>query len=51
MDYLNIFWDAFVAFLKNFSINNVAQAYGKIDYNGIKDALINIFAAVKKVLG
>lgn len=51
MDYLKIVGDAIIAFLKNFSINAIAEAYGKIDFNGIKDALIAIFGAIGKVIG
>lgn len=51
MDYLKIVGDAIIAFLKNFSINAIAEAYGKIDWNGIKDACIAIFGAIGKVIG
>lgn len=50
MDYITIIVDAIVAFAKNFSINDVVSAYGNIDWNGVKDAVLTIVEAIQKVL-
>ncbi len=49
MDYVTIIVDAIVAFVKNFSINEVVSAYGKIDWNGVKDAIVNVVEAIEKL--
>lgn len=50
MDYITIIVDAIVAFAKNFSINDVVSAYGGIDWNGVKDAVLTVVEAIQKVL-
>ena len=51
MDYITIIVDAIVAFVKNFSINDVVSAYGNIDWNGVKDAIVSVVEALQKVIG
>ncbi len=51
MDYIMIVVDAIVAFAKNFSINDVVTAYGAIDWNGVKDAVLTVVEAIQKVVG
>lgn len=50
MDYITIIVDAIVAFAKNFSINDVVSAWGGIDWNGVKDAVLTVVEAIQKVL-
>lgn len=51
MDYVQIIVTAIVEFFKGFSINDVVSAYGKIDFNGVRDAFISIVEAIQKVVG
>ncbi len=51
MEYITIIVDAIVAFVKNFSINDVVSAFGKINWNGVKDAIVAIVEAIQKVVG
>lgn len=50
MDYITIIVDAIVAFAKNFSINDVVSAFGNINWNGVKDAILTVVEAIQKVL-
>ncbi len=49
MDYVTIIVDAIVAFVKEFDINAVVTAFGKIDWNGVKDAVVSVFDALEKL--
>lgn len=51
MDYITIIVDAIVAFVKNFSINDVVSAWAGIDWNGVKEAGLTIVEALQKVIG
>lgn len=50
MDYITIIVDAIVAFAKNFNINDVVSAFGNINWNGVKDAVLTVVEAIEKVL-
>ncbi len=50
MDYVTIVIDAIVAFAKNFNINEVVSAFGGINWNGVKDAIITVVEAIKGLL-
>ncbi len=49
MDYVSIIVDAIVAFVKNFNINEVVTAFSKIDWNGVKGALVSVVEAMEKL--
>ena len=49
MDYVTIIVDAIVAFVKEFDINAVVKAFGDIDWNGVKDAVVSVFASLEKL--
>ncbi len=49
MDYVTIIVDAIVAFVKEFDINAVVKAFGNIDWNGVKDAVVSVFDAMEKL--
>ena len=49
MDYVTIIVDAIVAFVKEFNINEVVTAFSKIDWNGVKDALVSVVDAMEKL--
>ena len=49
--YIDIVINAIVAFFKNFKVNDIAVAYGAINLDGLKDAFLTIFEAVRKVIG
>jgi len=51
MEYINIVVDAIVAFFKNFKIDDIAAAYGAINFDGLKDAVLAIVEALQKVVG
>ncbi len=49
MDYVTIVIDAIVAFAKNFDINAVVSAFGGINWNGVKEAVVAVVEAVTKL--
>ncbi|MBQ8026764.1 MAG: hypothetical protein IJ261_01450 [Clostridia bacterium] len=51
MDYIAIIVDAVVTFVKNFDINSIVAAYGDIDWNGIKDAVISVVESLVSAIG
>ncbi len=49
MAYVTIVIDAILAFAKNFSINDITAAYGGINWNGVKDAVVTVVEAIQKL--
>ncbi len=51
MDYIAVIAEAAVAFVKNFDVNAIVEAFAGFDWNGVRDAIISAVESIVSKIG